>query len=294
MTEQSPNYLPEDARPAALRLAEFVLGWAGAWPTFSNAHKLGMETAAELLRLHTINHDLATKHDAALLEIESLQKFRNAFNEWHDKTEWVQDTSTFKELGKHRADVLRERILNLEAQLAAIGAGGVEPLRKVKCLHQITEPAQQEQKPVAWRGGPAPHFLGRYQYTNIGLQAEAWEKQGLQVEPLFATPQPVAGQEPQQLHGLESLALMARAIFHDCYPTETQRAVDEVIEWLAASIRAEMDKVQSPVAAQPIPSNPGELELKSPTNIDSPFNACMYQEHCKRWRDAAVRQPPTA
>lgn len=281
MTEQLPNYLPEDARPAALRLAEFVQGWAGAWPAFTNAHKLGMETAAELLRLHTINHDLATKHDAALLEIASLQDRLIKVNEQHRK--WFA----------HAQD-LELQLKSTLAMLDSVGAGGVELLRKPKCLHQIAEPAQQEQKPVAWRGGPAPHFLGRYQYTDIGLQAEAWEKQGLQVEPLFAAPQPVAGQEPQQLHGLESLALMARAIFHDCYPTETQRAVDEVIEWLAASIRAEMDKVQSPVAAQPIPSNPGELELKSPTNIDSPFNACMYQEHCKRWRDAAVRQPPTA
>ena len=31
-------------------------------------------------------------------------------------------------------------IAELEAQLSAIGAGGVEPLRKRECLHQITEP----------------------------------------------------------------------------------------------------------------------------------------------------------
>lgn len=40
-----------------------------------------------------------------------------------------------------------------------------------------------------------------------------------------------------------------------------------------------LHQIQEP---QPIPSNPGELELKSPANIDSPFNACIYQEHCKR------------
>lgn len=121
MTEQSPNYLPEDARPAALRLAEFVLGWAGAWPAFTNAHKLGMETAAELLRLHAINHDLATKHDAALLEIANLQiardRFRQAFQEWIGKSDWVQETATAKELGKHRTDVLRKRIEALQARV---------------------------------------------------------------------------------------------------------------------------------------------------------------------------------
>lgn len=32
------------------------------------------------------------------------------------------------------------RIAELEAQLEAIGAGGVEPLRPRKCMHQISEP----------------------------------------------------------------------------------------------------------------------------------------------------------
>lgn len=34
------------------------------------------------------------------------------------------------------------RIVELETQMDAIGAGGVEPLRKIGCLHQISEPAQ--------------------------------------------------------------------------------------------------------------------------------------------------------
>lgn len=28
-------------------------------------------------------------------------------------------------------------------------------------------------------------------------------------------------------------------------------------------------------------------------NIESPFNACMHQEHCKRWKEQAEHQPPT-
>lgn len=103
MTEQSPNYHP---RPAALRLAEFVKGWASAWPEFSGAHKSGMETAAELLRLHAENQALATGYAAARLEIASL----------------------------------KARVQELEAMLDAVGAGGVEPLRRGKCLHQIEEP----------------------------------------------------------------------------------------------------------------------------------------------------------
>lgn len=37
---------------------------------------------------------------------------------------------------------LHARIADIEAQLEAVGAGGVEPLRKRECLHQISEPAQ--------------------------------------------------------------------------------------------------------------------------------------------------------
>lgn len=35
------------------------------------------------------------------------------------------------------------RIAELEAQLEAIGAGGVEPLRSRRCLHQIEEPLEK-------------------------------------------------------------------------------------------------------------------------------------------------------
>lgn len=38
-----------------------------------------------------------------------------------DKTHWVQATSTPKELGKHRADVLRERIEALQEDLRQRG-----------------------------------------------------------------------------------------------------------------------------------------------------------------------------
>ena len=43
-------------------------------------------------------------------ECELLRNFKIAYNEWQDKTEWVQQTATAKELGKHRADVLKERL----------------------------------------------------------------------------------------------------------------------------------------------------------------------------------------
>jgi hypothetical protein len=43
-----------------------------------------------------------------------------AFNEWHDKTNWVQETAQALELGMHRADVLRARIEALDAENKAL------------------------------------------------------------------------------------------------------------------------------------------------------------------------------
>lgn len=59
---------------------------------------------------------------ALLDELEALQSFRTAFNEWHDKTEWMQGDKRFdviKPWGKHRADVLKLYIDHLESKLEA-------------------------------------------------------------------------------------------------------------------------------------------------------------------------------
>ena len=51
-------------------------------------------------------------------------------------------TGLRSDLSKKIAETLKlhARIAELEAQLEAIGAGGVEPLRRRECLHQICEP----------------------------------------------------------------------------------------------------------------------------------------------------------
>ena len=86
----------------------------------AGAHDAEKAAAAELRRQHAEIETLRAGYDAARLEIESLQ-------------ERVQ------QLGQLARDVNSRRVTELEAQLAAVGAGGVEPLRK-RCLHQITEP----------------------------------------------------------------------------------------------------------------------------------------------------------
>lgn len=243
MTEQSPNYHP---RPAALRLAEFVKGWASAWPEFSGAHKSGMETAAELLRLHAENQALATGYAAARLEIESLQA----------------------------------RAQELVAQLDAVGAGGVEPLRRAKCLHQIAEP---KQKPVAF--GSAEEFSSSDDphCKNGGKACIDCLMRG---ECLHQTVEPVpeAAQEPM---------FWVRLTDSGGYEGPLHRSSIEDVHKKSGAWTPLYTEPQPPaVEPQPTPSNPGELKPDL-ANIDSPFNACMYQERCKRWRDAAARKQLT-
>lgn len=48
--------------------------------------------------------------------------FKSALDEWFEKTEWLRKTITPQELGKHYADVLRERIEKLENENAELKA----------------------------------------------------------------------------------------------------------------------------------------------------------------------------
>lgn len=50
----------------------------------------------------------------AILELE---QYRKAWYEWSEKTDWVQETAKPKELGMHRADILRQRIEELEKEI---------------------------------------------------------------------------------------------------------------------------------------------------------------------------------
>lgn len=99
--------------PVALRLAEEL------------EHDPGINrpsVVAELRRLHAENTALQQGYDAARMEIEGLR-------------------DRVQELGAMLRENRCKRIVELEAQLEAIGAGGVEPLRRRECLHQIAEPA---------------------------------------------------------------------------------------------------------------------------------------------------------
>ncbi|WOB24763.1 MULTISPECIES: hypothetical protein [Xanthomonas] len=57
----------------------------------------------------------------AALSHGTQDQYKAAYEEWMDKTEWVQKSATYKELGMHRADVLRVRIEALQGELRALG-----------------------------------------------------------------------------------------------------------------------------------------------------------------------------
>ena len=69
-------------QPEAMRLAD-LLNADAYWSPM-----LGEQAADELRRLH--------QHELAHIK-------------WLEKTEWVQDTAHYSELGEHRADVIKQR-----------------------------------------------------------------------------------------------------------------------------------------------------------------------------------------
>ena len=78
-------------KPEALRLAAIFDGYLPAY----NYEQVATDAAAELRRLH---------------------RFELACNLWHEKTDWVQETIQPRELGMHRADVLKQRIERLQTE----------------------------------------------------------------------------------------------------------------------------------------------------------------------------------
>jgi hypothetical protein len=92
-------------QPEALRLAD-ALGLNYAHLTA--VPEINQQAAAELRRLH---------------------RFELANNLWHEKTDWVQETVQPRELGMHRADVLKQRIERLESINLKL-AGAIDMIRE--------------------------------------------------------------------------------------------------------------------------------------------------------------------
>ena len=153
--EKQPRALAQECADYAtsLRSAANVVKLEGREPpiSFLRAADLCERAAARIAALDT----LRTGYDAARMEVESLQ-------------------ARVQELGQMARDVNSRRVLELEAQLEAVGAGGVEPLRKRECLHQISEPAQaasieQEAMQMLWNDQQQEE---KEHYRNVARGAE--------------------------------------------------------------------------------------------------------------------------
>ena len=167
-------------QPEALQLADDLDAEAGRITQYTNSRGdlLRELAAAELRRQHAEIETLRAGYDTARLEIASLQ-------------------ARVQELGKAARDVNSRRVQELEAQLEAIGAGGVEPLRKRECLHKISEPAQAQPvdlEPVAAQS----RFLTEKGWGTCTLEHHLYVKAnpaewpGYETRALYAAPQPAA------------------------------------------------------------------------------------------------------
>ena len=85
-------------QPEALRLADELENMTCLWSPSVNRARVDKATA-ELRRLHP---------------------YEPAYKAWHEKTEWVQTTARPGEFGMHRADVMRQRLEQAEAQRDAL------------------------------------------------------------------------------------------------------------------------------------------------------------------------------
>lgn len=112
------NPTPHGQVPEALRIAdEFKLcSEYDSIPSIIDIEK----AEAELRRLHAENTALQQGYDAARMEIDGLR-------------------DRVQELGAMLRENRCKRIVELEAQLEAIGAGGVEPLRRRDHFRDATE-----------------------------------------------------------------------------------------------------------------------------------------------------------
>lgn len=82
-----------------------VVGWLGGNGLHAEER---MASGAPFPLMTVAQHQRITAAMAA--EVERLRKFEAAYNEWQEKTDWVQETIKTHELGKHRADVLKDRL----------------------------------------------------------------------------------------------------------------------------------------------------------------------------------------
>ena len=179
-------------QPGALRLARKFeeVGFVGDHKFAQD--KWCREAAVELRRLHSENQDLRTRHYCNTAEVEALQ------NRVQELGEMARENRS------KRVIELERRIAEMEEQMAAIGAGGVEPLRRravpetrivrvkdgsilsVEKIDQKTGKtlmiAAAPQQPTVNQQLTVPTFTAAAQHKLIALLSQGYQVTGYSIE----------------------------------------------------------------------------------------------------------------
>lgn len=109
-----------EAQPAEAE-GEVEMG-SDAWMALHLLDRLDVSADEEprVQQVEEIVRRMGAALSAVIAERDMLRGTVEAAYEWLDKTEWVQKTAKAHELGKHRADVLKDRIDQLRAEAEAL------------------------------------------------------------------------------------------------------------------------------------------------------------------------------
>ena len=193
-----------------------------------------------------LNIDLARMREAALhAQVQGYvfksdgSQVRQVLDYLHERTLEIESQhARIAELEALAAgyDAARLENASLQAQLEAIGAGGVEPLRKRECLHQISEPASGEAEraafvayltekfPTVYSEGAAEHWWDKGHVSALAWQGRA---------ALAAQAQPVGAVPAVDLEGAGFFVFSDDGGFERCDTAkEARAAAQEIIDEL--------------------------------------------------------------
>ena len=229
----------QENQPEALRLAD----WCEA--NSSGAYRPSSQAASELRR----------------------QYF--ALNEWFEKTQWAQKTVKPRELGMHRADILRARIESLQAELVAEAARTAEEKLRAD---QMTE---QHRMQCNMRAALEEEIECLTELAKIGA-----EDRGI-VSELYSQLSAIGagGVESLRKNGAARGQSGFEAWWRDKYPSFSMHAPDA---WEAAMHHAAQPAQEHAAAAQAAPTH-----TEAP--IDEPVTKQMIDAGAKAAREYMAR-----
>lgn len=128
------------------------------------------------------------------LEVEHLRQFKTSYMEWLDKTDWVQQTVATKELGMHRADVIKQRFDTLRAQLAELQEAFTESQEEVVSRGKMLAEAQALLREVGDSGFMVDgQIMPSHEAVELHERVEAYVSAS--AEPSAPTPMPAYMEE---------------------------------------------------------------------------------------------------